>query len=116
VPDGHSKWRWVPGSEWRIDGADSSSKKSGGKNGKNGSRKDDDAGWIYYDNKVSSPPITSIPWIFRSTILTISLVERRASWARWLGAIYSAPQMVSGRGTCGNHLEHCDHPAAIARC
>jgi hypothetical protein len=68
VPDGHSKWRWVPGSEWRIDGAEPTSKKPG-KNGKNGSRKDDDAGWIYYDNKVSSPPIAFVPRMFPSVEL-----------------------------------------------
>lgn len=40
LPDTHTpgtKWRWVPGSEWQIDGADESG---------------DGEGWIYYDNKV----------------------------------------------------------------
>ena len=40
VDSGVSKWRWVPGSEWQVEGA--------GK-GKAGS---DGDGWIYYDNKV----------------------------------------------------------------
>lgn len=40
VDSGVSKWRWVPGSEWQVEGA--------GK-GKAGS---DDDGWIYYDSKV----------------------------------------------------------------
>ncbi|KOC12732.1 integral peroxisomal membrane protein [Aspergillus flavus AF70] len=38
VQSGNAKWRWVEGSEWRIDGADDASAKDGG-------------GWIYYDNK-----------------------------------------------------------------
>ena len=46
VQDKHSKWRWVPGSEWRIDGVTESSPKKGD------SKEDDEAGWIYYDNKV----------------------------------------------------------------
>lgn len=41
VDSGLSKWRWVPGSEWQVEGA--------GK-GKAGSDVD---GWIYYDNKVA---------------------------------------------------------------
>lgn len=40
VNSGVSKWRWVPGSDWQVEGA--------GK-GKAGS---DGDGWIYYDNKV----------------------------------------------------------------
>ncbi|KAL1956471.1 hypothetical protein VTO42DRAFT_7269 [Malbranchea cinnamomea] len=46
VPDKKSKWLWVPGSEWRIDGVIPESSLS-----KNGGNKDDDVGWIYYDNK-----------------------------------------------------------------
>ncbi|PGH21381.1 hypothetical protein AJ80_03298 [Polytolypa hystricis UAMH7299] len=52
VPGGNARWRWVPGSEWRVDGVpvDTSPKKSGpgqNNNGKGG----EDGGWIYYDNK-----------------------------------------------------------------
>jgi hypothetical protein len=35
--DGNATWRWVEGSEWRIEGSDDSG---------------DGGGWIYYDNKV----------------------------------------------------------------
>lgn len=42
VDSGVSKWRWVPGSEWEVEGA-----------GK-GKPDSDGEGWIYYDNKV--PP------------------------------------------------------------
>lgn len=54
VQDKNSKWRWVPGSEWRIDGAvTESSPKKPTKSVKSGDSKDeDDRGWIYYDNKV----------------------------------------------------------------
>lgn len=51
VPGGHSRWRWVAGSEWRIEGVDPNGKRSGKLN-KNDDQ--DDGGWIYYDTKVSS--------------------------------------------------------------
>lgn len=60
VPGGNARWRWVTGSEWRVDSTipDSSPKKSGksamnGHNGK-GAGAVDDGGWVYYDNKVSN--------------------------------------------------------------
>ena len=40
VESGAAQWRWVPGSEWQVEGAGKSS--SG----------DSEDGWIYYDNKV----------------------------------------------------------------
>jgi hypothetical protein len=42
VEGGQSRWRWVQGSEWKIEGGDKTDK----------SASPDDAGWIYYDNKV----------------------------------------------------------------
>ncbi|OJD11540.1 hypothetical protein AJ78_07713 [Emergomyces pasteurianus Ep9510] len=53
---GNARWRWVPGSEWRIDNnpSDAPSKKnsrSAQSAGGNGSGEDE--GWIYYDNKWS---------------------------------------------------------------
>jgi hypothetical protein len=47
VQTGDAKWRWVEGSEWRVEGADNSG------NGKSDS-KGSSEGWIYYDNKVCS--------------------------------------------------------------
>ena len=47
VQSGNAKWRWVEGSEWRIDGADESGSKAD-------TRAADGGGWIYYDNKVSA--------------------------------------------------------------
>ena len=41
VDNGTAKWRWVPGSEWQVEGG-----------GKNRASTGAD-GWIYYDNKVS---------------------------------------------------------------
>jgi hypothetical protein len=50
VDGGHARWRWVEGSEWHVEGAESD--KEGGE--------PDDGGWIYYDNKVSTPhPVCS---------------------------------------------------------
>ncbi|KAF2828844.1 Pex24p-domain-containing protein [Ophiobolus disseminans] len=44
VEGGQSRWRWVQGSEWKIEGGDKESKSD-----KSASK--DDTGWIYYDNK-----------------------------------------------------------------
>jgi len=44
VEGGLSRWRWVQGSEWKIERGDKDSKD------KHASK--EDAGWIYYDNKV----------------------------------------------------------------
>ncbi|KAF2244109.1 Pex24p-domain-containing protein [Trematosphaeria pertusa] len=43
VEGGQARWRWVQGSEWKIEGAE--------KDGKGKAASDGDAGWIYYDNK-----------------------------------------------------------------
>ena len=45
VEGGQSRWRWVQGSEWKIEGRDKD-----GKTDKSVPK--EDAGWIYYDNKV----------------------------------------------------------------
>ncbi|KAJ5782765.1 hypothetical protein N7457_004539 [Penicillium paradoxum] len=44
VRTGDAKWRWVEGSEWRVEGADNF-------NGKSDSKGSTGEGWIYYDNK-----------------------------------------------------------------
>ncbi|KAJ5558722.1 peroxisomal membrane protein Pex23-Penicillium chrysogenum [Penicillium sp. DV-2018c] len=44
VQTGDAKWRWVEGSEWRVEGADNF-------NGKSDSKGSTGEGWIYYDNK-----------------------------------------------------------------
>jgi len=43
VEGGHAHWRWVEGSEWRVEGASNSKDAS--------SSKDEGGGWWYYDNK-----------------------------------------------------------------
>lgn len=40
VENGTAEWRWVPGSEWQVEGAGKKRASTG------------DDGWIYYDNKV----------------------------------------------------------------
>jgi len=47
VEGGHARWRWVEGSEWRIDGIDDDA--SGDESKK--AAKEETASWIYYDNK-----------------------------------------------------------------
>ncbi|KAJ5180488.1 peroxisomal membrane protein [Penicillium capsulatum] len=44
VRTGDAKWRWVEGSEWRIEGTDSAT------SGKSDSKSSAE-GWVYYDNK-----------------------------------------------------------------
>ena len=44
VDGGHARWRWVEGSEWHLEGVESSSEKDAKDD-------EDDEGWIYYDNK-----------------------------------------------------------------
>ncbi|KKZ57826.1 hypothetical protein EMCG_05577 [[Emmonsia] crescens] len=54
VEGGNARWRWVPGSEWRIDNnaSDVPSKKSSkSAQSTSGNGSSDDEGWIYYDNK-----------------------------------------------------------------
>lgn len=46
VRTGDAKWRWVPGTEWRVEGADTTNKSE---------TKAASEGWIYYDNKVFVP-------------------------------------------------------------
>ena len=43
------KWRWVPGSEWRVEGARTDKEKSAKRIGGGGGG--DDVGWIYYDTQ-----------------------------------------------------------------
>jgi hypothetical protein len=45
VEGGQSKWRWVQGSEWKVEGVEKDTKVE------KGASKEDYA-WIYYDNKV----------------------------------------------------------------
>ncbi|KAF2725102.1 Pex24p-domain-containing protein [Polychaeton citri CBS 116435] len=44
-----SKWRWAPGSEWTVEGANGDKEKSAKRIGGGGGG--DESGWIYYDNK-----------------------------------------------------------------
>ena len=44
VEGGQSRWRWVQGNEWKIEGGDKA-----GKSDKTVAK--EDLGWIYYDNK-----------------------------------------------------------------
>jgi hypothetical protein len=44
IDGGQARWRWVQGSEWKIDGAEPGKATDGSENGD---------GWIYYDNSVS---------------------------------------------------------------
>ena len=66
VEGGFAKWRWVEGSEWKIEGGSidsQSSKPASLKSGKSSSttqaKENDGGGWIYYDNKVrfDRPPL-----------------------------------------------------------
>lgn len=49
VDNRSAEWRWVPGSEWQIEGSLKSKANV------------EDDGWIYYDNKVSTPSVLTWP-------------------------------------------------------
>lgn len=55
VEGGHARWRWVDGSEWRIEGGSSArptSSAMAASETKGADRSENDGGgWIYYDNK-----------------------------------------------------------------
>lgn len=58
VEGGLSQWRWIEGSEWRIEHGDTKSNKTPASQSKSGATKssgketaDDGGGWIYYDNR-----------------------------------------------------------------
>ena len=46
VETGHARWRWVEGSEWKIEGGT-----NGPGTSTKGGKESDGGGWIYYDNK-----------------------------------------------------------------
>lgn len=54
VQGGNAQWRWVEGSEWKIEGAEDSKGED--------SKSPDGGGWIYYDNKVSLRVRELIPY------------------------------------------------------
>lgn len=57
VEGGSARWRWVEGSEWRVEGAGEG--EEGG--GKGPSKGGGGGGWIYYDNKVEYRRKSSLP-------------------------------------------------------
>jgi hypothetical protein len=81
VEGGQSKWRWVQGSEWRVEGADKDSRTE------KGASKEDSA-WIYYDNKVRTVTLCIL-------LLLTLIVERWSKRPRWLGTLYPPSKMVS---------------------
>jgi hypothetical protein len=86
VEGGQSRWRWVQGSEWKVDGAEKDGKTEKGV-------PKEDAGWIYYDNKVRHPTFYNMLQILTPT------VERRSQRSRWLGPLYPPSKMVPRRRT-----------------
>ncbi|KAK5741522.1 hypothetical protein LTR17_003960 [Elasticomyces elasticus] len=48
-----TKWRWVPGSDWKVEGASTEKERSAKRIGGGGGG--DDVGWVYYDNKWRDP-------------------------------------------------------------
>ena len=77
VENGNAEWRWVPGSEWQVEGG-----------GKSKASTEAD-GWIYYDNKVSQSQD------IRQKYTLIEIVERWPSRPRRMGKIYPTSKVVS---------------------
>jgi hypothetical protein len=100
VEGASARWRWVEGSEWRVEGA-GDGEEGGTKDG--GSGRGDSktpgggagaggGGWIYYDNKVSkTAEERSVHWF------TLRAVERWPPRSRQLGSVYATTEMVSRR-------------------
>ena len=83
VDGGHSRWRWVQGSVWKIEGAEKDRKAD-----KSVTREED--GWIYYDNKVCCA-------LRSDTVLLLTIaVARWSQRSRWLGTLHPPSKMVSG--------------------
>lgn len=99
VEGGQSRWRWVQGSEWKVEGAEKDSK------AEKGVSKEDSA-WIYYDNKVR---LGNCP---RIVLILTGIVERWTKRPRRLGTLHSASEMVSRRRARRIHLFHRYHSYA----
>ncbi|KAK4570434.1 hypothetical protein LTR86_002514 [Recurvomyces mirabilis] len=65
-----TKWRWTPGSEWRVEGATVTKEKSAKRIGGGGGG--DESGWTYFDNK----------WQLPSKIDGWDRYTRRRKWIR----------------------------------
>ncbi len=77
VEGGLSRWRWVQGSEWKIEGGEKDRKAD-----KSVTKEED--GWIYYDNKVNIP--TPSNHNFRKLTYTVA---RRSKRPRRLGTLHT---------------------------
>jgi hypothetical protein len=99
VEGGQSRWRWVQGSEWKVEGGEKDSKTE-----KGGSK--EDSAWIYYDNKVR---VVASAYIL---LILIFVVERRKKRPRRLGTLHPPSEMVSRRRACRIYLIHRYHPYA----
>ncbi|GKZ20145.1 peroxisome-protein [Aspergillus brasiliensis] len=66
VANGNAQWRWVEGSDWRIEGADESGKSDA---------KADGGGWVYYDNKVGH--------IVSHVLTNVQVPGLLTAWEQW---------------------------------
>jgi len=66
VEGGLARWRWVEGSEWRVEGAGEGEEGSGNGSspGKGDSKGHGGGGWIYYDNKVGYRRKSPVPYTY----------------------------------------------------
>ena len=102
VEGGASRWRWVQGSEWKIEVGEPDSKAA-----KTASK--EEMGWIYYDNKV-----IHLPSPHSSSTQLTSPVARRPQRPRRMGPLHTAPQMVQRRGTRRVDAQHRNNTHAHA--
>ncbi|EXJ90364.1 hypothetical protein A1O1_03463 [Capronia coronata CBS 617.96] len=89
VEGGHSRWRWVEGSEWRIEHGDAKQHQraasAAGAAGKDAAS--DGGGWIYYDNK----------WDDGRTEDGWGRYTRRRKWCRDAELVEVTPSMEVSR-------------------
>ncbi|WEW59070.1 hypothetical protein PRK78_004538 [Emydomyces testavorans] len=102
VQGANSRWRWVSGSEWRIEGVDPNSKKPG----KNGKVEDtDDGGWIYYDNKWNDGRRGRDSW---------NRYTRRRKWCRDAELVEVTPSTENTPPPSPQPEKFADVPSSIA--
>lgn len=94
VEGGASRWRWVEGSQWLVEGAKETDE--GGSKAKSDST-EGGMGWIYYDSKVC------LRVLAYSFDVLIGIVAKWTTWSRRLGSLHSSQEVVSRRGTRRGH-------------
>ena len=100
VESGDSRWQWVEGSEWHVEGEGGSQGST--KNDKKRGKSRDAGSWIYYDSKVCTKLwMWVLDWLHTDQFRL--LVARRPSRTGRLESVYPTAEMVSRRRARRSH-------------